>query len=511
MVGQGLTLSPKEDLVSIEWSEQQKSIFNFFAQNEKFPCDIKYHSCDGNLVVRARAGTGKTTTILEAITYAPEKAILLAAFNKSIAEELKTKLKNPNAKAQTLHSVGVSFIYRNWNGAQLDTDRGEKIARKICGPTAPDTVVNLVKRLAAIGKNAAPFPEPGDLEDLAYQFDLDPDEWLQDEGWSTERLALLAERAMTAATVKDGTIDFDDMVFVPLRNGWIRAKYDLVVIDEAQDMNASQLMLAMKVCKPGGRVVVVGDDRQAIYGFRGADSNSIDRLKGELVAAELGLTITYRCPKNIVALASELVPDYRAAPTAPDGIVEDVVYEKMIEMATPGDFVLSRKNAPLAKVALRLLRSGKRAMVKGKDIGAGLVNVIKKVKGKGVSDFLARLDKWEEKQIERLKKVKKKSAEAKIQNVQDQAETLRVLADGVNSLKELEARVVNLFTDTPGGEKDFIVCSSVHKSKGLERDRVFVLTETLYPGGRKSIEEENIHYVAITRSKRHLVRVSGIS
>lgn len=76
--------------------------------------------------------------------------------------------------------------------------------------------------------------------------------------------------------------------------------------------------------------------------------------------------------------------------------------------------------------------------------------------------------------------------------------------------KELEARVMNMFTDTPGGEKDFIVCSSVHKSKGLERDRVFVLVETLYPGGRSSIEEQNIEYVAVTRAKQTLVWVNGI-
>ena len=59
-----------------KWSEQQESIFGWFREGE------------GNLVVRARAGTGKTTTIIEAITYAPEEKILLAAFNRKIADEL---------------------------------------------------------------------------------------------------------------------------------------------------------------------------------------------------------------------------------------------------------------------------------------------------------------------------------------------------------------------------------------------------------------------------------------
>jgi superfamily I DNA/RNA helicase len=132
-----------------------------------------------------------------------------------------------------------------------------------------------------------------------------------DEGWTVEVVADIAMKAMDYACEKDGTLDFDDMIFVPLRNGWVRAKYELVIIDEAQDMNASQLMLAMKVCKKGGRIAVVGDDRQAIYGFRGADSNSLDRLKGELVAHELGLTITYRCPKTVVAAAPGSCPTTR--------------------------------------------------------------------------------------------------------------------------------------------------------------------------------------------------------
>jgi superfamily I DNA/RNA helicase len=497
-----------------EWSPQQKAIFNFFAKKVVFEDVLeaaKQIQVFGNLVVRARAGTGKTTTIIEAINYAPESRILLAAFNKSIAEELKTKLRNPKAMAKTLHSVGVSFVYRSWTGVQLDLERGERLARKVCGPMAPDPVVNLVKRLAAIGKNAAPFPEPDDLIDLAYQFDLDPDDYLQEDGWSTERIARLAEQAMDLACVKDGTIDFDDMVFVPLRNGWVRPRFDLVVIDEAQDMNASQLMLAMKVCEKGGRVIVVGDDRQAIYGFRGADSNSIDRLKGELVAHELGLTITYRCPKLVVEHAAKLVPDYIAAPTAPDGQILSMEYDRMIQEAVPGDFVLSRKNAPLAKACLRFIAQRKRAMVKGREIGTGLVAVISKVRGKDIPDFLARLKKWETKQIERLRKVGKKSAEAKIEYVQDQAEVLRALSASVSTLPLLEKAIRDMFQDTPGGEKDYIVLSSVHKSKGLERDRVFMFQETLYPGGQHSIEEENIEYVAVTRTKKTLVWVTGIN
>lgn len=482
-----------------KWSEQQQGIFGWFKSGQ------------GNLVVRARAGTGKTTTIIEAIAGAPEDKILLAAFNKKIAEELKTKLKNPRAEAKTLHSVGCGFVFRNWEGVKLDEERGERLARRSLPAGAPDAAVNLTKKLAALGKNACPHPDIDTMVELAYSFDLDPDEYLEEQGWRVERIAEAAIKAMELALQKDGTMDFDDMVFVPVRNSWVRARYGLVVIDEAQDMNATQLLLAMKVCKPGGRVCVVGDDRQAIYGFRGADSNSIDRLKGELVAHELGLTITYRCPKRVVALANRIVPDYTAAPEAPEGVTRSATYEQMVEQAGPGDFVLSRKNAPLTKVCLRFIRMGRRAMIEGREIGSGLLSVIKKVRGKSMPDFLKRLGEWEAKQCDRLRATGKKSAEKKVEYIIDQAETLRAIAQASNSVSDMEVRIKEMFGETAGGKLDYIVCSSVHKSKGLERDRVWGLVETLYPGGRQSsIEEQNIEYVMTTRAKREFVSVTGI-
>lgn len=480
------------------WSPQQLAIFEAFKGGR------------GNVVVRARAGTGKTTTILEGISFAPEEKILLAAFNKKIAEELKFKLKNPKAEAKTLHSIGFGFILRNWSGVQLDNDRSKRLAIRAAGPGAPDDMIRLIQLLAAKGKNICPFPTIDKMVDVAYQFDLDPDESWEEDGWNVQRVATAAMEAMSFAALKDGTIDFDDMIFIPIRNKWIRGRYDLVVIDEAQDMNASQIELARGVCKPGGRVFVIGDDRQAIYGFRGADSNSLDRLKTELKANELGLTTTYRCPKNVVNYAKKLVPDYSSAPASPDGEITEIDFNKIHEVADRGNFVLSRKNAPLAKVCLRFLRHGKRAMIEGKEIGAGLKSVIKKVGGKSIPDFLARLTKWEERQIVRLKATGKSSAENKIELIRDQAETLRSLAEGMAGLRELNIRIDTLFTETPGGKGDYIICSSVHKAKGLESDVVFVLQDTLYPGGRRSLEEENIEYVAVTRAKSRLVWVQGI-
>lgn len=492
----------EETLSAKAWSVQQQDIFKWFGK-------VEGAYTRPNLVVVARAGTGKTTTGVEAINHAPEQKILFCAFNKRIAEELTKKIKNPRAEAKTLHSVGYRFVMRNWGKLNLDDGRADRIARAVMGPSAPDAMIKLVVLLASKGKGMCPFPKPGDLADIAYEFDLTPDEEWEEDGWTVQMLEDYAMKCMDMACIKDGTLDFDDMVFVPVRNRWVRGSWDMVVVDEAQDMNMAQLLLAQGACAKGGRIVVIGDDRQAIYGFRGADSGSIERLKRELSAQVLPLNITYRCPKKVVEIAKAIVPDYQAAPSAPEGSITTIGSEKLAEAAGPGNFILSRKNAPLAGVCLRLLRMGKRAKIQGKEIGRGLVNLVKRIKGKSMPDFLSKLTRWEEREVKRLMATGKKSAEARCEFVHDQAETLRSLSEGLSGLAELTARITSLFEDVVGEESSFIICSSVHRAKGLETDKVFVLEDTIIRTG--NIEESNIEYVAVTRAKAELVWVKGLS
>jgi superfamily I DNA/RNA helicase len=482
--------------MSTNWSEQQKSIFNEFVNP------------DGNVLVRARAGTGKTTTILEAINHAPENKILLAAFNKSIATEMAMRLKNPKAEASTLHSIGFRELRKNWQGIKVDDKRAEQLARRAAGVTAPDNVVFLIKKLAAFGKNMVPInPTLDDMIDIAEAFDLLQDEEVTTQ-WDTERICSLAIEAMKLALEKDGMIDFDDMIYVPIVNNWVAPTYDMVVIDECQDMNAAQIILCKKICKKGGRIIVVGDDRQAIYGFRGADSGSLDRLKVELNAKEFPLTITYRCPKSVVELARTLVPDLQASPTAAEGFILTKSPEEMYKLTLVGDFVLSRKNAPLAGVALRLLREGKRTIIKGRDIGAGLIAITKRIKARSVPDFLAKLTAYEERHAKRLS-ASKKNADAKIGLLNDQCETLRSLAEGLVNVDEIRARIESLFADVDSKTgKNAIVCSSVHKIKGMEATNVWLLEDTLRAGNGG--EEANIAYVAYTRAKMSLYMINGL-
>jgi superfamily I DNA/RNA helicase len=513
----------------LAWSTQQESIFTFFTD-----------SAD-HLVVRARAGTGKTTTIVEAVirwlAANPGKTAVVCAFNVRIAEELRRKfapvfgipltlpakdleraLAAKNVEVKTLHAVGFSCCRRFRDRLIIEDikkvamSRRDSLAQRVCGRNAPDAVVRLVAKLHTLGREVAPHAmKQGELAALAIRHDCEPDEALERMGFGLDYVEKKALEAMEiAADVKSGdTIDFSDMIFLPVRNHWLSKQWDLGVVDEAQDMTTAQLEIAQGCA---ARMVVVGDNCQAIYGFRGADSDSLDRLKAELSATERGLTVTYRCGQSIVKVAQGWVPDFEAGPDNPEGLVRSLNPSKLTQEAQPGDFILSRLNAPLVSIAMSLLRSGKRARVAGKQIGKDLVAILKKMKATSVPQMLARIEAWSEREQNRQRAKltaasngRREAINAKIEDIMDQAEMLAALADGARNVEEIYSRAEALFSDDGLGLAGVITCSSVHKAKGLEADRVFVMKDTL----RETTQEEmNICYVAVTRAKKEMVWVT---
>lgn len=493
-----------------EWSQSQQDIFWWF--------ECPKPMTNPNIVVRARAGTGKTTTIIEGVDRAPEASILVAAFNKRIAAELNTRLTNPRAEAKTLHSLGYQMIRREWRGMPVNDVKLHKVYRsdvltdrafKASGATdVPYQLRKLVTTLHTKAREMCPLEaSAASLTALAVQFDLVPDEgWrAYDLEWVVTHALLAMHEAATVPPSYDIGVDWADMIFLPLVWNLTSRDYQLVVVDEAQDMTAAQLEIAQRVCD--GRICIVGDDRQAIYGFRGADSGSLDRLKRTLGALELPLTTTYRCGQSIVAHAQRLVPDIAAGVGNPAGVVDACTPTQLIDLVRPGDFVLSRLNAPLVSLTLRLLRNGVRATMAGRDVGAGVVAILKKLK---VTDRMELfevqrlVEGWERKQVTKLASM---GVPEEADRVRDQADVLYAFIMDAGSTKEMFNKLDTLFTNVDGepvgGQ---VLCSSVHKAKGLEAERVFVLMDTLYRRGRTP-EEINIEYVAVTRAKSHLTLV----
>ena len=103
-------------------------------------------------------------------------------------------------------------------------------------------------------------------------------------------------------------IDFVDMIYFPVYFNMnvpysLRNSLDTVLIDESQDLSQLQQLFIRKLNTGFNRFIFVGDRNQSIYGFNGADTEAIDRIKFNFTPKELPLSICYRCPEKIVRLA----------------------------------------------------------------------------------------------------------------------------------------------------------------------------------------------------------------
>jgi superfamily I DNA/RNA helicase len=128
------------------------------------------------------------------------------------------------------------------------------------------------------------------------------------------------------------------------------------------------------------------------------------------------------------------------------------------------------------------------------------------MKARDIPDFKTKLKKWARSEIERAQRVDRRGM---IRSTMDQCDTIRVLLAGAHSLPVMFDRIDDLFGDPAA---NYVKCSSVHKAKGLESERVFLLKDTLYPWwGQDKQEERNIEYVAVTRAKHDLTWVTGFN
>lgn len=484
-----------------------------------------------HLVLRARAGCGKTSTILmgvEAWSAAnPSGEAVVCAFNKAIADEVGEKLAAmghkwtetngrrtpPRVQAATLHSLGmnlVRFIFK----PTVDDKKVRNLVRESnlqsCreyGAQVED-LVRLAKQAGFGFFSDCPVESAQAWYDLADHFDVNG---LDD----TSQMAEIVEAAQVVYRISLGrtdVIDFDDMILFPLiKNLRVKWPKDLVIVDEAQDLSRTRQALARKFVKPGvGRMIIVGDDRQAIYGFTGADATALDNLTAALGAVVMPLSVTWRCPRSVVALARQLVGDIEAAPNAAEGEVVHV--DSMPSDLKVGDAVLCRNTAPLVSQAYRLIRAGVPARVEGRAIGEGLKNLVTRWKVKTIAGLLTRLEDF---QAREQQKAMAKGDESKMAEVEDRCETLRIIIGAVGERGGRDVADVLTFIDDmfADGVSGAVVLATYHRSKGREWDRVILLEHARRcpsPWAKQKWQrdqEDNLAYVAITRAKRTLVFV----
>jgi superfamily I DNA/RNA helicase len=346
--------------------------------------------------------------------------------------------------------------------------------------------------------------QKGDSDLVLIRIGIEPDKASEkDEQRAFEQMARDVLALMTKAKSDTSRVDYDDMWWLPIAMDLRAWGYDAVLCDEFQDLNYCQLQLLKKVCKRGtGRIFLIGDKNQVIYEFRGGSVDMMRIAANELRAKVLPLHVTYRCDRTIVDCAKEIVDEFTARPGAPDGLVEKVEtkdYAAVYDLSRPGDFIISRKNAPLLSLCIGFLKRGVPATIRGrKDVASIFLGLIDRSKAKTLDKLLAWVDKWEAREVKRLTK---KNPEADTSAATDTAEAIRVLASDVDEVSEIRAKVEVLFTD--GDDSKQVVLTNTHKVKGLERGRCVVLADTFRRGG----EESRLWYVAVTRAKHELYLV----
>lgn len=478
----------------------------------------------GSAFVEAVAGAGKTTTIIEACQRMGG-SVAFAAFNKKISDEIKVRIEKAGlsntVRVGTFHSFGFSAL--------------QKAIGRINGRPDPDKCKNMLlarygreeeaRNMASVGAKLISLAKNGGIgrfgaiDDESIWWDIIDHHDLADDLKTPERMPELIPVCM--ATLKASNrlvhdqklIDFDDMLYVPVLEGMSFWQNDWLVVDEAQDTNIVRRAVARMMLKPRGRSVWVGDRHQAIYGFSGADNSSVDNIIREFNCRSLPLTVTYRCPKSVVAFAQGYVSHIEAHETAPEGeVLQHRPFEYMMDKADigPGDAIICRKMAPLVDTALSLIKRGIRASVEGRDIGRSIMALVEKI---GLTPFDTFVDRARARNETQVSKLIAKGKETEAEALQDKYDTVYAIADDCEEASQFEMKLNKLFDDTENVQGSKVVLSTVHRAKGREWDRVFILGFYDYMPSKwarqewQQEQEVNLIYVAGTRAKKTLVLV----
>ena len=473
-----------------------------------------------HLALVARAGCGKTSTILMGVdaivAKEPRAEIAVVAYNKAIADEVGAKLKAAGhtdwrtVGSQTLHGMGFGLVKYAFKPEvddkkinKLIEERNQEVYGQYGSQIA--ALVRYAKQAGVGFFNDLPIGNVAVWHQLADHFDVNG----LDDTSDADAVVEAAQSIYRASLAQTDVIDFDDMVLFPLiKNLRVKFGKDYIFLDEAQDLSRARQALARKFLKPHtGRMIVVGDDRQAIYGFSGADADALPNLIASLPAVALPLSVTWRCPQAVVRLAQTLVPDIEVAPSAPEG---EVLYlDELPEDLGTQDAVLCRNTAPLIKLAYKLIRAGKPCKVEGRAIGEGLLALVRRYKVKTVDALINRLEAYQEREVQ---KAMAKGNDAKVEEVEDRVGTLMeicqaVIAQGKTSTQDVADFIDRLFAD---GATNVTVLATYHRAKGREWPRVFLLEHNARCPSKAARQpwqiqqESNLAYVAFTRAQRTL-------
>lgn len=452
-----------------------------------------------NILMSALAGAAKTSTLELLAHELSDLQILYLVFNKKMQVEAQERLP-ANCKAMTLNSLG----HRTWSEAtgrrlRIESSKTYEIVSSLiqAQPAAVRTSLyeNMAElmRLVDFGKACGYIPT-GHYERAKRLFD--------DESFFPhleQKLTDLEQDIIRDATLTslkqafDGLCDYNDQILMPTVFHGAFPRYPLVLVDEAQDLSALNHATLRKMVGQR-RLIAVGDQCQAIYGFRGAHEDGMAKLRQDFEMKEMPLTISFRCPQRIVEHVHWRAPMMRWPEWAKLGAVihRDEWFAR--DLAEDG-VIICRNNAPLFGMAIRLLKNGRPCQLDGKDVITSITKIMRKFGGSDMRqvDLLERIDAWCE--VEKAKN--KKRAWSRIE---DRAECMRIFAREGATLADALAYAQHLLhLSSP------LKLMTGHKAKGLEFDHVYFLDNHIV--GDED-QDPNLRYVICTRAKETLTYIN---
>ncbi len=268
----------------------------------------------GPVLCIAPAGSGKTTTLVARVAWLVDGGvdagtISVVAFNRRAAEELTDRLDaalaplglpEGSVRVRTFHALGREMLAEAGVPIEPLIDRDALLRELFPDAVAADrgrldlAFSRLKLDLRVTAADVAQDPAPGPIASAFVAYER-----------SIEEL---------------GGVDFDDLVVRALAllqadgrvlAGW-RARCASLLVDEAQDLDRTQLDLALLLAAPANDVFLVGDDDQTIYGWRLADVRRVLGLAASLPGLRrVDLETNYRCPRPVVERAVRLVEHNR--------------------------------------------------------------------------------------------------------------------------------------------------------------------------------------------------------
>lgn len=490
-------------------STYQEKIFDFVVHGH------------GNGVIKARAGSGKTKTMITCMKLLPAtKTCLFLAFNKSVKEEISNHLKDyANCTVKTVHGLGYSIMSTHLNNDfDIDEYKYHKYLR------------NNIKEMSKVsikGKNKYSEYIDRILTLLNFaRMDLAQSEREIKRSAITHSVDVkYDEPKIVLHLMKWGknelkTLDYTDLVWLPneLNVTRIFEKYDWIFNDEAQDYTIAYVNLFMKCFKRGTRFMSCGDEFQSINQFAGASDEAFNLMINHRNTETFYLPISYRCDKQIIKMANTLVDDIVSRDTAAEGTF---IQDGSLKDIKGNDMVLCRTNAPLFKLYGKLIKLGKPCYIKGMDNDRDkLIRTIDKYStddelGQGFKTIGLFPNLYHEMIDERNRLVHDgmDMTDAifaqSVQQWYDLIATLDTIATDCNTVQQLKEKIVSIYSDTATG----ICLTTIHKAKGLEADNVHLLCRSELPSKFAKTtseiqQENNLLYVAITRAKHNLTYIS---